>query len=436
MRVAQGLAIVIGCFFLFATTGREELSTDPTGNFSPVMETNTSEGPSGELLEVLLRICTLVGKVNGPGLPADAAEQIKENISELLKKAVSFQSHEKVKDYFFALARDVLTDDFSESHSLWTELEGRTGNLILRQGQDRKKMECFVLGIHRHWTDRAARYLTLIEKMKANSTMKSNRTDLPVTVSYPIVVADVATTSGNHRLSLIHPPDLAEGESKPSRIIFFRNLARRYFDIILSPLAVRILGPATAGNVRFDAFMSNLIMHKIAHLLGPYTVGSKSEDLVTVASKLGDLFHCIEEIKADTVAMSNTEVLVAAKVISRKHDRRILATQIIQLLDKARSEPGEPNRLPSLIQIHYLLKNGGLVFNVDSQILMVDFNELKDNLEKLMFQVLKIQESGSPSAANRLIKDYGWVPAVMKRLQEKMTGVPVAIKPEQFLTLK
>jgi hypothetical protein len=292
-------------------------------------------------------------------------------------------------------------------------------------------MDCYVLKMNREWTQKAGQYLSLVEKMKSNTTLKSSRSGLQVKIVYPFIVADLIVSTGTTRLSLFHPADLAGPESEPSKIIIFSNLARLFFDRILKPVGLRVFGDTEGRSVRFDAYMSNLIMHKIAHFLGPFAVNAKSENLILVNSKLGDQFVCLEAIKADTVALSNTQVLIKAKLLSRKQEKRLLSTYVARLLDQSRGEAQSLSRLSALIQLHFFLNNQGIVFNVESDTLALNLEKLKENVKKLMTMVLNIQNSGSSSGAKQLIKQYSDIPEVLKRLVDKTADIPLSMDMEK-----
>jgi hypothetical protein len=432
MRHLGRLVIIISFFFLLAQADNKKSNQDHPEPAQTNEDSDISDEPSKRLMGLLFRICELVDKINSAGLSVDEASQARSDISELLNKAVSYESDDKVKHYFSSLSQDMAENDFHLSNASWRALENRTGNLIIQYHEDQKKIDCFILKKHHAWTEKASKYLALVEKMKSNSTMKFNRSSIPVTIVYPFVIADLVGASGINRLSFLHPPDVAGQKTGPSRIIILRNLARLFFDRILKPVASRSLGGGVVKYVRFESYLSNLIMHKIAHFLGPYVVVTKSEEVTLVNSKLGDLFNCIDEIKADTVAMCNTEVLIKAKLISRKHEKRIFTTYIAQLLEKLRFEPESQSRLPYLIQVNFLLKNDGIVYNVDSHNIIIDFDKLKENLKKLMSMVVKIQQDGNHVGAKQLIKEFTVISEALKRINDKMTDLSSAINVEDI----
>ncbi|MCK4836377.1 MAG: hypothetical protein KAT17_07060 [Candidatus Aminicenantes bacterium] len=436
MRVFRCLLIIISCCFLFSQAEEKKNDQRHIKPQKTILVTEDSDEPSKQILGLFFQISELIEKLNTAGKPPEEDSQIRKDISELLKKAVAFESDEKIKKYFSSLSQDILKNDFKSSYSDWSVLENRTGNLIIQYHEDQKKMDYFVIKKHDAWTRKVTKYLSLIEKMKSNSTMKFVRSVTPVTLVRPFVIADLLATSGINRFALLHPPESIGRETSPAKVIIFRNLARHFFNQILEPVAARAFGGRVLKFVRFESYLSNLIMHKIAHFLGPFLVGTKSEDVILVNTKLGDLFYCIDEIKADTVALCNTEVLIKEKLISQKHEKRVYATYVAQLLEKVRMEPESGSRQPYLIQIHFLLKNEGIIFNVDTNNLFIDFDKLKENLKKLMTMVLKIQQNGNYMGAQQLIKEFAEVPEALKRIIKKMENLPVGINAGSIFQVK
>ncbi|MCK4944513.1 MAG: hypothetical protein KAS65_13100, partial [Candidatus Aminicenantes bacterium] len=83
---------------------------------------------------------------------------------------------------------------------------------------------------------------------------------------------------------------------------------------------------------------------------------------------------------------------------------------------------------PYLVQINYFLKNQGLVFSLENQELLINFDRLKREIRKLMDMVLRIEQSGSYSSAKQFIKNYSVIPQELKQILKKMESIPVKIK--------
>jgi hypothetical protein len=382
---------------------------------------------SKKIAQVFFEIFGLCDQINRNSKTPEDREKVLLEITRLLNSAVEIESDSKNKIYLSALAEDILKNDFGSSYSNWLNMENPKID-ILYQTDKSKKLTVSVLSYDHKLTQKAGRYSSLIDKMKANTTRKYYSISSSTSFRYPFLIADLLQTTGTGRSVLTYPPIQKDGKQDQIKIIVLRNVARYFFKEILRPVAEKAFPSRLAKLVDFKSYFSNIIMHKIAHFLGPYFTKSKSEEPELIRKKLKDLFVCIEEIKADTVALSNTSLLIKEKILSKQKENRVYTTYITHLLAKVRQNKDLVEKDPYLVQINYLLKNQGLVFSLGNQELLINFDRLKREIRKLMDMVLRIEQSGNYPSAKQFIKNYSVIPQELKQILKKMESIPVEIK--------
>lgn len=382
---------------------------------------------SKKIAQVFFKISGLCDQINLNSKTPEDREKILLEITRLLNSAVEIESDSKNKIYLSALAEDILKNDFGSSYSNWLNMENPKID-ILYQTDKSKKLTVSVLSYDHKLTQKAGRYGSLIAKMKANTTRKYYSISSSTSFRYPFLIADLLQTTGTGRSVLTYPPIQKDGKQDQIKIIILRNVARYFFKEILRPVAEKAFPSRLAKLVDFESYFSNIIMHKIAHFLGPYFTKSKSEEPELIGKKLKDLFVCIEEIKADTVALSNTSLLIKEKMLSKQKENRVYTTYITHLLAKVRQNKDLVENDPYLVQINYLLKNQGLVFSLGNQELLINFDRLKREIRKLMDMVLRIEQSGNYPSAEQFIKNHSVTPQELKQILKKMENIPVEIK--------
>ncbi len=382
---------------------------------------------SKKIAQVFFEIFGLCDQINRNSKTPEDREKVLLEITRLLNSAVEIESDSKNKIYLSALAEDILKNDFGSSYSNWLNMENPKID-ILYQTDKSKKLTVSVLSYDHKLTQKAGRYGSLIDKMKANTTRKYYSISSSTSFRYPFLIADLLQTTGTGRSVLTYPPIQKDGKQDQIKIIVLRNVARYFFKEILRPVAEKAFPSRLAKLVDFKSYFSNIIMHKIAHFLGPYFTKSKSEEPELIRKKLKDLFVCIEEIKADTVALSNTSLLIKEKILSKQKENRVYTTYITHLLAKVRQNKDLVEKDPYLVQINYLLKNQGLVFSLENQELLINFDRLKREIRKLMDMVLRIEQSGNYPSAKQFIKNYSVIPQELKQILKKMENIPVEIK--------
>lgn len=386
---------------------------------------------SKRIAQIFFEISGLCDQINRNSKTPEDREKILLEITRLLNSAVEIESDSKNRIYLSALAKDILKNNFDTSYSNWLDMENPKID-ILYQTDKSKKLAVSVLSYDHKLTQKAGRYGLLIDKMKANTTRKYYSISSSTSFRYPFLIADLLQTTGTGRSVLTYPPIQKDAKQHQIKIIILRNVTRYFFKEILRPVAEKVFPSRLAKLVDFKSYFSNIIMHKIAHFLGPYFTRSKSEEPELIRNKLKDLFLCIEEIKADTVALSNTSLLIKEKILSKQKENRIYTTYITHLLAKVRQNKDLVENDPYLVQINYFLKNQGLVFSLGNQELLINFDRLKREIRKCMDMVLTIEQSGNYPGAKKFIKNYSVIPQELKQILNKMEGIPVEIKIKTF----
>lgn len=425
----KSLFLLFSFFLLFVVWSAQE--TENTASYSYSLQPDLTKMELDEkkekTAEIFLKISRLGNQLNQSDLSPHIRENLLLEISTLFKKAAESESNPKMKLYLSALSEDIKRNDFSSSLSNWINLDKSEIDILYSADSD-KKQNIFVLFYDKKLTNKAGRYISLVEKMKSNTTRKYFSVLSSAQFRYPFLIADLLQGTGENRMVLNYPPARKDHESDQMKIIILRNLARFFFRGILKPLSKNVFPPRLSRMVDFNSYLSNMIMHKISHFLGPYFIKSKSEVPESIVKKLKDLFLCIEEIKADTVAFSNTNLLIKEKIVAKQKEKRIYATYIIGLIAKLRQNQDEKARAPYLIQLSYYIKNQGLVYSLENQVLLINFDKLKRDIRKLMEMVLRIQQNGSYSGAKQLIKEYSVMPQELTTILKKTETIPVNMK--------
>ncbi len=110
--------------------------------------------------------------------------------------------------------------------------------------------------------------------------------------------------------------------------------------------------------------------------------------------------------------------------MKKKKVNNIYITHIITLLEKLRNEPEKEINKAYLIQFNYLLKNGGIVFNINNRKLLINSKKIKNAIKELMLKVIEIENRGSISNAEKLINSYGSIPNELKEITKMLKKIP------------
>ena len=256
----------------------------------------------------------------------------------------------------------------------------------------------------------------------------------------PIRVVDVAYTGGDARrgvqtIAFNLPNDEKVIEAKGSKKVMLRNVMRAKFDRILTPIANQVLEPSLVKDVAFQPWFINVLMHELAHGLGPKSITLPSGEKTTVNRQLKELYSAIEEAKADVTGLHNLTMLQQKGVYDAEFVRRAYSGHMADLFRAVRFGTSEAHGKANLIQFTYLREKGALRLDANGKF-GIDYPKLIEANRQLANELLTLQAEGSYAKAQALFARYANEPAELKSALQKLESVPVDIRPRHAVLEK
>ncbi len=263
----------------------------------------------------------------------------------------------------------------------------------------------------------------------------------------PIRVVDEIYAGGDTRAGVQTtafnlPNDARVVEQKGSKKIMLRNVSQAKFDKILMPIASALLTQDLVSQVSFQPWFTNVVMHELAHGLGPTTVTTPAGETMQVNRALRDTYSALEELKADVTGLHNMTVLEARGVFDGQFVRQAFAGHVADLFRAVRFGASEAHGKANLIQFNWLREKGALKPAVGDEIetapgalqedilFTADLDAVRAANRELAKEVLMIEATGDYDRANAFVARYGTVSEELSGLLSRLDGkVPVDIKP-------
>jgi hypothetical protein len=267
------------------------------------------------------------------------------------------------------------------------------------------------------------------------SMMKELESRLPMPDQYknvnrsfesPIRVVDVVYSAGDARrgvqtIAFNLPNDEKVIEEKGSKKVMLRNVMHAKFDKILTPISQTVLTSELTSDVAFQPWFINVLMHELAHGLGPQGVNKT----------LKERYSALEEAKADVVGLHNLSVLSERGVYNREFVRKAYVAHIGDLFRATRFGVSEAHGKANLIQFNYYMEKGALRFDNTSHRFSADLDAIVRYNRELATEILTIQATGDYERAGRLITNYGTeVRPELRTAIARLNSVPVDVFPQ------
>jgi hypothetical protein len=263
----------------------------------------------------------------------------------------------------------------------------------------------------------------------------------------PIRVVDEIYAGGDTRAGVQTtafnlPNDARVVEEKGSKKVMLRNVSQAKFDKILMPIASSLLTQDLVAQISFQPWFTNVVMHELAHGLGPTTVTTPAGETMQVNRALRDTYSALEELKADVTGLHNMTVLEARGVFDDQFVRAAFAGHIADLLRAVRFGASEAHGKANLIQFNWLREKGALKPAIGDEtetapgslqedvLVTADLDAVRAANRELATEVLMIEATGDYDRANAFLAQYGTVSEELSGLLGRLDGkVPVDIRP-------
>lgn len=254
----------------------------------------------------------------------------------------------------------------------------------------------------------------------------------------PIRVVNVVLAAGDgnrgvQTAAFNLPNDERVVREKGAKRVMLRNIQEAKFNLVLKPIAGRVLSPAQQKNVTFDAFFTHTVMHELMHGLGPHQirVGGKA---TTVRAQLKETYSAMEEAKADISGLFALQRLLDKGVLDRSLQEAIYDTFLASAFRSIRFGVNEAHGRGVALQLNWLVDFGAFTVAPDGAF-AVNPARIKDGVAALTREIMMIQGAGDYARAKEMLDKLAIVRPDVQKVLDRLQGVPVDIEPN-FTTAK
>ena len=357
-----------------------------------------------------------------------------------LREAAELTGNASLKAFLTARADAFLSNDYYASDVAWMELDSAIEPTI-------GPYEVY----EDEWFNAKAAFEAFItlrdegesQKLQAFSAhLQELENNLPIDPKYrngslgslaPIKVVNVVFAAGDgnrgvQTAAFNLPNDERVVKEKGTKRVMLKNVQDAKFRMVLLPISKIALPPVDQTKVSFEAFFTHILMHELMHGLGPHniTVGGKA---TTVRQELKDTYSTIEEAKADISGLWALRYLADHKQLNPAVAKSMYTTFLASAFRSIRFGVNEAHGKGIAVQMNYLLDAGAVKVRSDGTF-AVDTAKMGDAVAALTREIMTLQAEGSYAKAKDLLDRLGNVRPEVKRVLDKLAGIPVDIEPK------
>ena len=198
------------------------------------------------------------------------------------------------------------------------------------------------------------------------------------------------------------------------RNVYHRQVRNMYTPEKTKKKIDAILTPSLHKYYNTEAAHWFTIGHENTHSLGP-TQGRE---------KLGKYQSIIEENKADMGSLSFVDMLTKEGMYTKEQRNQIIVTAVLGNFLKAKPTMAQAHRVRSVMQLHYLQKEGAISLDKDDKI-VINTEKVVPAAQKMLKEIIEIQLSQDVNKAEKFVTDnFIWdetCEKIAKKLRETDT---------------
>jgi hypothetical protein len=249
----------------------------------------------------------------------------------------------------------------------------------------------------------------------------------------PMEMADDIRRAGDSKgipetLAFSLPNDVKVLAAKGSKKVMMNNYLETRRTVVLALLAQAVFAPQLARLLQPASYFEFVLMHEIAHTLGPSTV-MKDGKKVSVSEALGEQYQPIEEGKADLGGLYSLPLMQAKGILTGTLES-YYASYLALAVSSIRVGQGSAHGVMRLATWNYLEEKGALTLDPALGRYVVDVDRMTAAVKELLVTLITIEGTGDQAAAAAFIAKYSVVkPELRKHLDDADATVPMEFVP-------
>jgi len=370
-------------------------------------------------------------------IPYSIAYKEKLNLAaDLMRKAAEISENQEMKEYLNLRAEALLTDSYQKSDFKWMDMKNSNIDFVVGPIENyedalfgiKTAFESFVLVKDVEWSLKLQKFTALLPKLQSELPVDSKyKSEVPGTESdmnvYEAIYYAGDCNAGSKTIAINLPNDEEVQAKKGSRRLQLKNAMKAKFDFIMKPIADVLILPEQRKYVKFNTFFENVTFHEVAHGLGiKNTINGKG----TVREALKEQYAALEERKADILGLYLVTKLYEMGELNSGELLDNYVTFLAGIFRSCRFGASSAHGKANMMQFYFFEKNGAFTRTKEG-FYSVNFEKMKEAVEKSIQLILQIQGDGDYEMAKELVKNDGFIKEQLKEDLNKINSYSIPV---------
>jgi len=362
--------------------------------------------------------------------------------AEYMENAAVLVDNKSLARFLRLRAKAFLKDDYYESDMAWMDVKDNVIDVTIgpyevyedKLFNYKAAFEAFICIRDAEESKKLEVLKDYLVKMERNLPIDDRYKNFERGLHSPISVVTEIYSAGDTRagvqtLAFNLPNDERVREAKGSKKVMLKNISEAKFNMILRPIAERVLDRDQLQYLTFDAYFNHTLLHEFSHGLGPGRITLSDGTKTTVNKALKETYSAIEEAKADVVGQYNYYYLIDEGLFPERMMKETAVTFLGGFFRSVRFGIEEAHGKANMVAFNYLKEKGVYSKDPETGYWRVDFKNVRSAITDLAREILMIQALGDYNKSKAFLEKYGVMGEDVKESLSRLEGIPVDIEP-------
>ena len=334
-------------------------------------------------------------------------KQYVDPIVKLLNECADLTDSESFAKFLRLKAEALTTDDYFDADVAWIDVENSKFDIVFgpfetysdRVKGVKAKYEAYIEVVDEEESNNLEVYTQYLQQLEENLPIPEQYKSVVegLTAKF-VVVRDIIRAgegaAGYQAVAANLPNDPAVHKKKGTKKTFWKNMFEARFNAIIKPVSMRLIDESQLQFLSDEGFFLFVLMHEICHAVGPRTVKVGTKKGLAVNEAIGPNYSPLEEAKADIAGLHSLAYLMDHEVIDKSKEKVYYVSYLGSLFRSVRFGLNEAHGKAAAISLNYLLQNGGISYDNNTQKWSIDFENIRAGIKNLTSELLILEGDG------------------------------------------
>ncbi len=328
-------------------------------------------------------------------------------ITRLLREAADLSENETFA-VFLKLKADALeTDNYFDADVAWIDMKDSKFDIVFGPFETysdgikgiKAKYEAYIEIVDKEGSADLKKYTKYLKEMEENLPIPDEYKSVVkgLTANFTVVRDIIRKGEGGVGYQAVAtnlPNDPEVHAKKGTKKTFWKNMFEARFNAIITPVSNVLIDPSQLQYLSADGFFKFVLMHEICHAIGPRTVKTGPNKGMAANASIGPNYNPLEEAKADITGLYSLFYLMDKGVEDADKANEFYVSYLGSLFRSIRFGLEQAHGKAAAISLNYLLANGGILYNQQTQKWSIDFANFQNGVKNLATELLILEGDG------------------------------------------